>query len=179
MSKRIELPKYLRLKAQTKTQTTRPTGRSSKLSEYGKQLREKQKARFAYGLREKQFRNYFTRATRTGAATGEILLQFLERRLDNVLYRLSATASRAQARQMVSHGHVLVNGKKVSIPSYLVNENDTIELAGVPPQPREVEIPSWLSFDKKKNVGSVDHLPLRDDIDLDINEQLIVEFYSR
>ncbi len=176
MSKRIELPKYLRPKAATKVPTRRG---GPKLSEYGRQLREKQKARFTYGLREKQFRNYFTRATRAGEATGEVLLQLLERRLDNVLYRLSLTASRAQARQMVSHGHVTVNGKKVSIPSYLVNEKDTIQLVGMPAQPREVEVPSWLSFDQKKGVGVVDRLPGRDDIELDINEQLIVEFYSR
>lgn len=175
MSKRIELPKYLRVKAKP----TQPTRGGSKLSEYGKQLREKQKARFAYGLREKQFRNYFTRASRTGEATGEVLLQLLERRLDNVLYRLSLTSSRAQARQMVNHGHVLVNGNKVNIPSYLVNAGDTVQLVKVEPQPREVEIPSWLSFDKKKNVGTVDRLPSREDIDLEINEQLIVEFYSR
>lgn len=175
MSKRIELPKYLRLKAQTSA----PTRGGSKMSEYGKQLREKQKARFNYGLREKQFRNYFTRASQGGEATGEMLLQLLERRLDNVLYRLNLTASRAQARQWVSHGHVMVNDQKVSIPSYLVREKDQIKLAGIEPQWREVEMPTWLSLDKKNNVGSVEHLPTRTDIDLDVNEQLIVEFYSR
>lgn len=174
MSKRIELPKYLRLK------TAEPTTRSSrKLSEYGKQLREKQKARFTYGLREKQFRNYFTRASRSGEATGEVLLQLLERRLDNVLYRLAITTSRAQARQLVNHGHVRVNGKKVTIPSYLVNEGDAVELVKLEPQMRDVEAPKWLSYDKKKAVGKVESLPTREDIDLDINEQLIVEFYSR
>ncbi len=176
MSKRIELPKYLRPKAIVAAQSARG-GR--KMSEYGRQLREKQKARFTYGLREKQFRNYFTRATRAGEATGEVLLQLLERRLDNVLYRLSITASRAQARQMVSHGHVQVNGKKVSIPSYLVNEKDEIQLVGMDPQFREVETPEWLSFDKKKGIGTVKHLPTRENIELEIDEQLIVEFYSR
>lgn len=175
MSKRIELPKYLRAKAQT----AEPKRGGSKMSEYGKQLREKQKARFTYGLREKQFRNYFVRASRTGEATGEVLLQLLERRLDNTLYRLSLTTSRAQARQMVTHGHVQVNGEKVNVPSYLVNEKDTITLVKIEPQPREVDVPSWLSFDKKKQVGTVDRLPAREDIDLDLNEQLIVEFYSR
>lgn len=175
MSKRLELPKYLRLKAQTAA----PTRGGSKMSEYGKQLREKQKARFAYGLREKQFRNYFSRASQGGAATGDMLLQLLERRLDNVLYRLNLTASRAQARQWVSHGHVLVNDKKVTIPSYLVNEQDQIKLAGLLPQLREVAMPTWLSLDKKTNVGTIGHLPKRNDIDLDVNEQLIVEFYSR
>jgi small subunit ribosomal protein S4 len=178
MSKRIELPKYLRAKAQAAAATPQ-RGRGSKMSEYGKQLREKQKARFAYGLREKQFRNYFTRAARSGEATGELLLQLLERRLDNVLYRLSLTATRAQARQMVTHGHVLVNGVKVNVPSYLVNESDTVALVKIDPQPREVEIPTWLTFDKKKNVGTVSRMPAREDIDLDLNEQLIVEFYSR
>lgn len=177
MSKRIELPKYLRPKALAASST--PTRRGSKLSDYGKQLREKQKARFAYGLREKQFRNYFTRAANSSEATGELLLQLLERRLDNVLYRLSLTASRAQARQMVTHGHVTVNGQKINIPSYLVKAEDQIALVKIDSQPREVEVPSWLSFDKKKSVGTVGRLPVRDDIDLDLNEQLIVEFYSR
>lgn len=173
MSKRITLPKYLRPKA------VAPQGRAAKLSEYGKQLREKQKARFTYGLRERQFRNYFIRASRAGQATSEVLLQLLERRLDNILYRLSLTASRAQARQMVNHGHVLVNGKKVTIPSYLVNEKDSIELVNVEPQYREVEVPDWLSYNKKTGKGTVKRLPQRDEMDLDINEQLIVEFYSR
>ena len=173
MSKRIELPKYLRKK------TVAPTRGGAKLSEYGRQLREKQKARFTYGLREKQFRNYFTRAARSGEATGEMLLQLLERRLDNVLYRLSLTQSRAQARQMVSHGHLTVNGQKVTIPSYLVNVGDTIALTGMTPQPREVDVPAWLDLNKKTSAGKVGRLPNRDEIDLDINEQLIVEFYSR
>lgn len=172
--KRITLPKYLR----PKKADAQPV-RGAKLSEYGKQLREKQKARYAYGLREKQFRNYFTRASRAGEATGEVLLQLLERRLDNVVYRMNLAASRAQARQWVNHGHILVNGKKVNIPSYLVNEKDQISLNKVVEHTREVEMPSWLSFDKKKSVGTVDRLPAREDIDLEVNEQLIVEFYSR
>lgn len=174
MSKRIELPKYLRKKATTAA----PTRGGSKLSEYGRQLREKQKARFTYGLREKQFRNYFERASRSTEATGTTLLQLLERRLDNVVYRLDLSMSRAQSRQMVGHGHVLVNGKKVNIPSYLVQEKDEIQLT-IPAKPRSVDAPSWLSFDKKKNVGTIVHLPTREDIDLEIDEQLIVEFYSR
>lgn len=177
MAKRIQLPKYLRAKTSEEQGPRR--GRGSKLSEYGKQLREKQKARYAYGLREKQFHNYFTRASRSGEATGEVLLQLLERRLDNVLYRLNLAASRAQARQWVSHGHVLVNGEKVNVPSYLVNEKDIIGLAKSVTHDRQVELPGWLSFDKKKNVGTVDRLPAREDIDLEVNEQLIVEFYSR
>lgn len=176
MSKRIELPKYLR----PKTLAAPPTRGASKMSEYGKQLREKQKARFAYGLREKQFRNYFTRAARAGEATGEVLLQLLERRLDNVLYRLNLAASRAQARQWVNHGHVLVNGQKVNIPSYIVNEKDQISLNKTVEHTRgEVPMPGWLSLDVKKGLGTVDRLPAREDIDLDVNEQLIVEFYSR
>jgi small subunit ribosomal protein S4 len=174
MAKRIELPKYLRKKALDAP----PKRGANKVSEYGRQLREKQKARFAYGLREKQFRNYFSRASRTGEATGQMLLQMLERRLDNVIYRLDLAQSRAQARQMVSHGHVQVNGQKVNIPSYLVNEKDSIQLT-VTPQPREVEVPGWLKFEKKSNTGTVDHLPTREEIDLEIEEQLIVEFYSR
>lgn len=175
MSKRLELPKYLRHKA-----VTAPPARGGrKLSEYGRQLREKQKARFAYGLREKQFRNYFVRAAQAGDATGQMLFQLLERRLDNVLYRFSLTLSRAQARQMVTHGHVLVGGKKVTIPSYLVRPGDTVQLVKVEPQNREVEIPSWLSYDKEKQLGTISHLPERADLDLEVNEQLIVEFYSR
>lgn len=176
MSKRIQVPKYLRLN----TSEVAPRGRrGSKISEYGKQLREKQKARFAYGLREKQFRNYFTTASKLGQETGEALFQMLERRLDNVIYRLNFAASRAQARQWVNHGHVLVNGQKVNIPSYLVAEGDKITLTKAVSHDRQVEIPSWLSFDQKKSTGSVDRLPAREDVDLDINEQLIVEFYSR
>lgn len=175
MARRIELPKYLRPKAANAA----PTRGGSKLSEYGKQLREKQKARYAYGLREKQFRNYFNRAARSGEATGDVLLQLLERRLDNVLYRLNLTASRAQARQWVTHGHVLVNGKRVNVPSYLVSEGDTVALDGISAVDRGVAVPAWLSFDAKKNSGQIERLPNRDEIDLDINEQLIVEFYSR
>ena len=175
MSKRITLPKYLR----KKTDEAAPFSRGPKLSEYGKQLREKQKARFTYGLREKQFRNYFSRAARAGEATGEVLLQTLERRLDNVIYRLDLAMSRAQARQMVNHGHVTVNDQKVTIPSYLVKEGDIVALVKMDPQVRETPIPEWLDFDKKKKAGTVKHMPTRDSIDLDINEQLIVEFYSR
>ena len=178
MSKRITLPKYLRQKTNVPTREMSRRG-GNKLSEYGRQLREKQKARFTYGLREKQFRNYFNRSAATGAATGEALLQMLESRLDNALYRLNLTISRAQARQFVNHGHILVNGKKVTIPSYLVKLNDTIQLVGIEPQLRDAPIPEWLSYDAKKGIGSVDRLPQRDEIDLDINEQLIVEFYSR
>ena len=175
MSKRITLPKYLR----KKTDEPAPFRGGPKLSEYGKQLREKQKARFTYGLREKQFRNYFTRAAASNEATGELLLQTLERRLDNVIYRLDLAMSRAQARQMVNHGHVKVNGQKVSIPSYLVKPGDSVELTKLDPIPREAPIPEWLDYDKKKNAGTVKHLPTRDSIDLDINEQLIVELYSK
>jgi small subunit ribosomal protein S4 len=177
MSKRIELPKYLRKKALAAAEA--PNSRRPKLSEYGKQLREKQRARFTYGLREKQFHNYFVQASRSGQATGEMLLQLLERRLDNVIYRLSLTASRAQARQFVSHGHVTVNGAKVSIPSYLVKDNDVVAIVKTEPQPREVEVPSWLTFNKKTNSGTINRLPSREDMDQEINEQLIVEFYSR
>lgn len=175
MSKRIEPPKYLRSKAANAA----PTRGSSKMSEYGRQLREKQKARFTYGLREKQFRNYFTQASRAGQATGEVLLQLLERRLDNVVYRLSLSLSRAQSRQMVNHGHVLVNDKKVTIPSYLVKDKDIITIVKMEPQLRQVEVPNWLTYDGKKNAGTVNRLPERADIELDIDEQLIVEFYSR
>lgn len=158
-----------------------------KLSEYGIQLREKQKVKRMYGLLERQFNKYFNMASSKKAATGEALLQILETRLDNVIYRLGLAASRPQARQLVSHGHVFVNGKKVTIPSYNVKIGDIVSLspkaANLPfikkleEVKKEEKTPSWLS--KKATVGKVDSLPKRADIEGDINESLIVEYYSR
>ena len=176
MSTRLSIPKYLR----RKTAPTTGGGRGSKLSDYGKQLREKQKVRFAYGIREKQFRTYFELASRSQSATGATLLINLERRLDNIIYRLNFATSRAQARQMVNHGHVKVNGSRVNIPSYLVKVGDSIELAGMDPIARDADVATWLKIsDKKLPVGVVERLPERADLDPDINEELIVEFYSR
>lgn len=160
--------------------------RLRKLSDFGAQLREKQKAKRIYGVLEKQFKRYYEKATRERQATGEALLQQLEARLDNVVYRLGFAPSRAAARQMVNHGHVLVEGEKVDIPSYQVKPGQVINLA-----PRAMEIvqvkealakkdvatPVWL--ERKAGAGKVARLPKRDDILEDIAEQLIVEFYSR
>ncbi|MBI3282714.1 30S ribosomal protein S4 [Candidatus Curtissbacteria bacterium] len=158
-----------------------------KLSEYGIQLREKQKVKRMYGVLERQFNKYFNMASSKKAATGEALLQILETRLDNVIYRLALATSRPQARQLVSHGHVMVNGKKVTIPSYNVKIGDIVTLAPktvnlpfikkLAEDKKEEKMPSWLS--KKAVVGKVESLPKRADLEADINERLIVEYYSR
>lgn len=158
-----------------------------KLSEYGIQLREKQKVKRMYGLLERQFNKYFNIASSKKVATGEALLQILETRLDNVIYRLGLATSRPQARQLVSHGHVSVNGKKVTIPSYNVKIGDIVSLSpkavNLPfikqllDVKKEEKVPSWLN--KKATVGKVESLPKREDVGSDINEKLIVEYYSR
>ena len=160
-----------------------------KVSEYGTQLREKQKVKRIYGVNEKQFRIYYAKAARKGGVTGENLLQLLERRLDNVIFRLGMASSRVDARQLVRHGHFTVNGKKVNIPSFLVREGMVIEVKeGSRKSPKFEAIaaaimhrtaPSWLELDKEHMVGRVVALPKREDVDLPINEQLIVELYSR
>ena len=159
-----------------------------KMSEYGMQLREKQKCRRIYGVLENQFHRYYQKASNMRGVTGENLLILLERRLDNVLFRLGLGASRAQARQFVMHGHLRVNGKKVDIPSYGVSEGDVITLRD---RSREVNhfkalregtgriIPKWLTFDPENLTAKVEAMPRREDIDQAINEQLIVEYYSR
>lgn len=163
--------------------------RRGKLSDYGQQLREKQKVKRMYGLLEKQFRRYFEMADRKKGVTGEVLLQFLERRLDNAVYRMGFAANRAEARQLVRHGHFRLNGHKANIPSILVRPGDVVEVIqksrGVA---RIVEaldsvdrrtIPSWLSVDKGDFRAKVNTLPERDDITMAIQEQLIVELYSK
>lgn len=160
-----------------------------KVSEYGTQLREKQKVKRIYGVNEKQFRIYYAKAARKGGVTGENLLQLLERRLDNVVYRLGMASSRVDARQLVRHGHFTVDGKKVNIPSFLVKEGNVVEIKeGSRKSPKFEAIaaaiahrnpPSWLELDKENLVGRVAALPKREDVDLPINEQLIVELYSR
>ncbi len=160
-----------------------------KLSDYGLQLREKQKVKRIYGVLERQFRRHYNLASSQKGVTGTNLLVILERRLDNVVYRLGFANSRREARQFVSHGHFLVNGKKVNIPSYLVRVGDVIELReksrSVPQILDAIEavprrgIPSWLELDKDKFRGEVKALPTRDDITLPIQEQLIVELYSK
>ncbi len=160
-----------------------PTQKSAKkprLSEYGKRLAAKQTAKREYGVREKQFRRYFDMARKVREATGAQLLILLERRLDNVVYRLDLTQTRPQARQWINHGHVRVNGKKMTIPSYMVQLDDVVTL--VTPdmvQARGVDMPSWLRTTDQKDGGSVVAMPTREEINPDIDEQLIVEFYSR
>ena len=163
--------------------------RNKKLSEYGVQLREKQKARRYYGVLESQFAEYFEMASKRKGVTGENLLAILESRLDNVVYRLGFAMSRAEARQLVRHGHFTVDGKKVNIPSYLVSVGQTIELKD---SSRSLDkfkgsleangsrvIPKWLDMDKNNNVAKVVAVPQREDIDLPIEEHLIVELYSK
>lgn len=160
-----------------------------KLSEYGIQLREKQKARRFYGVLESQFRRYFELAEKRKGITGENLLQILESRLDNVVYRLGLATSRPEARQLVRHGHFTVNGKKVNIPSYLVKVGDVISLAEKSRNSPKIKaiteitggkvIPKWLEYDPENFTGKVVSLPAREDIDLPIKEHLIVELYSK
>lgn len=158
-----------------------------KFSEYGMQLREKQKVRRAYGLLEKQFRIYYEKATRSKEGTGWALLKMLELRLDNVVYRMGIGSSRSESRQIVNHGHITVNGKKVNIPSYQVKVGDVIQIKENKQniemfkalKEAKVNTPKWLEFDPKSLTGKVLALPERDDIDMNIQEHLIVEFYSR
>ncbi|MBE5821597.1 MAG: 30S ribosomal protein S4 [Clostridiales bacterium] len=160
-----------------------------KMSEYGMQLREKQKTKSFYGVLEGQFRKYFEMASNKKGVTGENLLQILESRLDNVVYRLGFGSSRPQARMLVTHGHFEVNGKKVNIPSYLLKEGDVITLKETSRQDAifkeniavnaKKAMPSWLEADIENYVGKVVKLPARDEIDLPVEERLIVELYSK
>ena len=173
----------------SKKESIRQPKRRRKESEYAMQLREKQKAKFIYGVLEKQFRGYFKRAKSMEGQTGENLMTILEPRLDNVVFRLGFARTRKEARQMVTHGHICVNGRRVDIPSFRVRPG---ELVSVAPKAKEllvvksalvsnerVQVPAWLEIDIEKLQGSVLSLPTRDQIDLDINEQLIVELYSK
>lgn len=159
-----------------------------KEGEYGMQLREKQKAKRAYGVLETQFHRYFESATREKGITGENLLVLLERRLDNVVYRCGFGSSRAQARQLVRHGHIRVNGKKVNIPSFLVNVGDVITIREKSAEAEHFKalregsgkmVPKWITVDNENLKATVAAAPARDDIDLTIQENLIVELYSR
>ena len=163
--------------------------KKAKLSEYGTQLREKQKTKSYYGVGEKQFRKYFVMASNKKGVTGENLLQILESRLDNVVYRLGFGVSRPQARQLVTHGNIEVNGKKVDIASYLVKAGDVISIREVrkdnPVVKENMEansvrpLPEWLEVDREKMSGKVIRLANREDIDLPVEEHLIVELYSK
>ena len=149
-----------------------------KLTEYGIQLREKQRARFVYGVQEKQFYKLYEEATRKEGVTGELLLQYLERRLDNVIYRLGFGSTRRQARQIVSHGHILINGKRVNIASYTVKE-DSKELAIIKQSVGQKTVPGWLSLEEGSLTAKVLENPGRDAVDFEIDEAMIIEYYSR
>ena len=163
--------------------------RRAKKSEYAMQLTEKQKVKFVYGILEKQFHAYYEKAARAGGNTGEVLLSLIERRLDNVVYRLGFANTRRQARQLVNHGHFTVNGKRVNIPSYMVRVGDVIAVCEKSMQNNFykklkeddafVAAPKWLDRDKNTLQGKVLALPARDDIDFEIEEHLIVELYSK
>lgn len=162
--------------------------RAKKMSNYGMQLREKQKVRRYYGVLESQMKKYFQSADKMQGITGENLLKILESRLDNVVYRLGLAESRAQARQFVTHGHFLVNGKKLDIPSYLVNVGDTIEVKDKSKNSVKIKelqenhqgnVLPWLQFDAEKLAGEIVSESSREDIDLPIQEHLIVELYSK
>jgi len=158
-------------------------------SDRGLQLREKQKLRFSYGVLERQFRRFFEEAKKRPGATGETLLILLERRLDNVVYRLGFADSHAQARQIVGHGHIMVNGRRASIPSFLVKSGDVIKWCEASKKTEyykrlaeEIEgkfVPNWLSFDKESMTGKVLSLPGKDDVEARFNAQAVVEYYSR
>jgi small subunit ribosomal protein S4 len=160
-----------------------------KLSDYGLQLREKQKVRKMYGILERQFRRYFNEAARKKGVTGETLLQFIESRLDNVVYRMGFAPNRRKARQLIGHGHILVNGRKVNIASYTVKAGDVVEIkesckgmSDILDSVAKSEhrgIPSWVEVDSVNLKGKVLHIPSREEIQLPVQEQLIVELYSK
>lgn len=182
----------MKKKATTKVQEQQLERVNKRSSEYGKQLDEKQRVKRTYGLLERQFKRFFVMATKSKEATGQALLTLLERRIDNVLYRLKFAMSRAQARQIIVHGHILINGKKVYSPSYLVDVNDEIALAPNVLEKKEfleqviekrlkigIKVPEWLESDKKDRKGKVLRHPVRSDIQMPIEEHLIVELYSK
>ena len=174
----------------SKSSKRNPGGqRRAKKSEYAMQLTEKQKVKFVYGILEKQFRGYYDKASRAGGNTGEVLLSLIERRLDNVVYRLGFASTRREARQLVNHGHYTVNGKRVNIPSYLVKVGDVVAVCEkscsnnrfkkMKEDNAFIAAPKWLDRDTNVLQGKVVALPARDDIDFEISEHLIVELYSK
>ena len=179
-------PVYLGIDKKSNRQLKRA---NRKMSEYGLQLREKQKAKFIYGVLEKPFRNYFEKAQRMNGMTGDNLMILLESRLDNVVFRMGFARTRREARQIGDHKHVLVNGKKVNIPSYLIKAGDTVEIKEAKKSsPRYKEIvevtggrmvPDWLEVDQENLKGTVKELPAREAIDVPVDEMLIVELYSK
>jgi len=179
-------PQYLGIDKKSRRELKR-SGR--KISEYGQQLREKQKAKFIYGVLEKPFRNYYKKADRMTGMTGENLMRMLELRLDNVIFRLGFARTRREARQIVDHKHILVNGKQVNIPSYLIKAGDVIEVKETCRGSQRYKdiaeatggrlVPEWLEADLEALKGTVKELPSREVIDVPVNEMLIVELYSK
>ena len=179
-------PVYLGIDKKSKRRLERA---GKKVSEYGLQLREKQKAKFIYGVLEKPFRNYFVKSDRMSGMTGENLMSMLELRLDNVIFRLGLARTRKEARQIVDHKHVLVNGKQVNIPSYLVSAGDTIEIKEKAKSSQRYKdilevtggrlVPEWLEADQENLKGTVKSVPTREMIDVPVDEMLIVELYSK
>ncbi|MCI8403682.1 MAG: 30S ribosomal protein S4 [Clostridia bacterium] len=172
-----------------KSSNKNPKQGRKKQSEYGLQLNEKQKVKFIYGVLEKQFRKYYVMATKRQGITGEMLLQILESRLDNVVFRLGLANTRREARQIVNHGHITVNGQKVDIPSYLVKPGDVVAVREKSKNSVRIKeivetnanrvVPKWLSMDKNTLTGKVLTLAAREDIDYEVEEHLIVELYSK
>ena len=179
-------PVFLGYNKKSKRQLIR---RSRKLSEYGMQLREKQKAKFIYGILEKPFRNYYDKADRMKGMTGENLMTMLESRLDNVVFRMGFARTRREARQVVGHKHITVNGRIVNIPSYIVKAGDVVEVREKSKSIQRFKdilevtsgrlTPEWVDVDKEALKGTVSQLPKRDQIDVPVNEMLIVELYSK
>lgn len=150
-----------------------------RVSSFGVQLKEKQKLKWLYGLRERQFKRYYLRAEKSRNPTGEELLRILERRLDNVVYRVGFATSRAQARQLVNHGHILVNGKKIDIPSYLVKVGDEIKIKNSLAISEGREVPPWISLDREALVAKIERFPETDELPKDVETHLVVEYFSR
>jgi small subunit ribosomal protein S4 len=181
--------KYDRLLEKRPTPPGEIKQRRPRMSEYGQQLAEKQKLRFAYGLTERQFRNTFLKAKRLEGVTGDNLLILLESRLDNVLFRIGMASTRSQARQLINHGHICVNGKKVDIPSYSIKEGDKVTVKAKDASKKFIsefiaanagkDLPEWLTFSKVDSEGVVTRLPLKSDIQPIGDEQLVVELYSK
>ena len=179
-------PSFLGYDKKSKRQNVRA---GKKVSEYGLQLREKQKAKFIYGVLEKPFRNYYEKADRMKGMTGENLMILLERRLDNVVFRMGFARTRREARQVVGHKHILVNGKKVNIPSYLIKAGDVIEISEKAKSLQRYKeivevtggrlVPEWMEVDMENLKGTIKNFPTREMIDVPVDEMLIVELYSK
>lgn len=172
-----------------KSTNRNPKPNRKKVSEYGMQLNEKQKVKFIYGILEKQFAHYYERSVKMQGITGENLLQFCERRLDSVVYRMGLASTRREARQLVGHGHFTVNGSKVDVPSFLINVGDVVALGeksrssskfkAIEEKRGAIPVMSWIDYNATAQEGKILRLPNRDDIDFDVDETLIVELYSK